>query len=177
MRWILIMVLVLAFGPPVQAQNLSEAVLNEVKSDPAPFLELAASLIHGFGGAGGIDQAGVDRFVALERAEARASALRRLQVADLDFDGAVGREEMAVLVAAAAAKSRGRLWALHEAADSDGDASVSADELMVFGRAEAMLRFSALDEAVARSVLTFDSDKDGLVTLDEVKAAVAALGV
>jgi hypothetical protein len=161
---------------PAWGQSLSDAVLRQVKSDPAPFLDLAANLIHGFGGARGIDRVGVDRFVALERAEGRASALRRLQVADLNFDGAITRDEMAVLVAAAAAKSRGRLWALFERADGSGDAVVKADEMLAYGRTEAMTSFSVADEALVRSVLTFDANADGLVALDEVRAAVAALG-
>jgi Ca2+-binding EF-hand superfamily protein len=102
--------------------------------------------------------------------------LRRLQVADLNFDGAITRDEMAVLVAAAAAKSRGRLWALFERADGSGDAVVKADEMLAYGRTEAMTSFSVADEALVRSVLTFDANADGLVALDEVRAAVAALG-
>lgn len=175
MRAVLAMLMVWLAGP-LGAQGLSEAVLKAVKADPAPFLDLAADLIHGFGGAGGIDRAGVDRFVAMERAEARASALRRLAVADLDFDGAVTSDEMAVLAAAASAKARGRLWAMQEAADGDGDGTVSATETAEFARSEAMRSFDAKDEALARSVLSFDANADGLVSLEEVKAAVAALG-
>ncbi len=163
------------WSKPLAAQTLSEAVLKQVQSDPEPFLGLAANLIHGFGVENGIDQQGVDRFVALERAEVRAGALRRLAVADLDFDGAVTAQEMVVLAAAAGAKSRGRLWSLFEKADGDADRTVSAPEAASFARSEAMRSFSAADEAVARAVLTFDSDANGWVTLDEVKAAVAAL--
>lgn len=169
-------VLMIWLAGPLWGQGLSEAVLKTVKSDPAPFLELAADLIHGFGGAKGIDRAGVDRFIALERAAARAGALRRLIVADLDFDGAVTREELGVLAAAASAKARGRLWALLERADDDDDGTVSAAETLVFGRAEAMRSFDAKDEAVVRAVLTFDANADGFVTLQEVDAAVSAMG-
>jgi hypothetical protein len=157
------------------AQGLSEAVLKRVQADPEPFLDLAADLIHGFGGPEGIDDAGVGRFVALERAEVRASALRRLAVADLDFDGRVTADEQAVLAGAASAKARGRLWAMFETADGNADRVVSAEEAAAFGRAEAMRAFGPTDEAVARAVLTFDSNADGFVTLEEVKAAVAAL--
>ena len=175
MGWVVLAVM-MGLAVPLWAQDVSEAVLNKVKSDPAPFLTLAANLIHGFGTERGIDGAGVDRFVALERAAARATALRRLQLADLDFDGAVTRAEMAVLTASVAAKSRGRLWALHEEADDDSDDTVSAAEMLTFGRAEAIRDFSAMDEALVRSVLTFDGNSDGYVSLDEVKSAVAALG-
>ncbi len=174
MRAVLIWIFMVLAGS-AGAQGLSDAVLKQVQADPAPFLTLAADLIHGFGGEKGIDRAGVDRFVALERAAARASALRRLAVADLDFDGAVTAAELAVLAAATSAKARGRLWALLEKADGNGDRVVSAAEAAGFGRAEAMRAFSPGDEAVARAVLTFDSDADGWVSLDEVRAAVAAL--
>ena len=174
MRAVLVWVFICLAGS-AGAQGLSEAVLKRVQADPEPFLELAANLIHGFGGPGGIDAAGVGRFVALERAEARATALRRLAVADLDFDGRVTAEEMGVLASAASAKARGRLWALFETADADSDQVISANEAAVFGRTEAMRAFGPTDEAVARAVLTFDGNADGWVTLDEVKAAVAAL--
>jgi hypothetical protein len=174
MRAVLVWVFI-CFSGAAGAQALSEAVLKQVREDPEPFLQLAADLIHGFGGPGGIDAAGVGRFVALERAEARASALRRIAVADLDFDGAVTAEEFAVLAAAASAKSRGRLWAVFERADASGDRVVSPDEAAVFARDAAMHAFGPADEAVARAVLTFDGNADGWVSLDEVKAAVAAL--
>ena len=83
---------------------------------------------------------------------------------------------MASQVAKFPTKSRGRLWALHEEADDDSDDTVSAAEMLTFGRAEAIRDFSAMDEALARSVLTFDGNSDGYVSLDEVKSAVAALG-
>ena len=174
MHGLLIWIFAICAGP-LSAGGLSEAVLKQLSSDPEPFLDLAADLIHGYGGPQGIDLAGVDRFGALERAEARASALRQLAAADLDFDGAVNADELAALAAAASAKTRGRLWALHEAADQDGNRVVSAAETAVWARAEAMRLFSPAEEAVARAVLTFDADANGWVTLDEVKAAVAAL--
>lgn len=174
LQWV-ILALFCGLAGPATAQALPEPVLKRLSADPGPFLDLAADLIHGFGTADGIDRAGVDRFVALERAEARASALRRLQLADLDFDGSVTAAEMQVLADAAAAKSRGRLWALMESADGDSNRVVSVAELAVYGQVQALLGFSAMEEAVARSILTFDSDANGRVTLEEVKTAVAAL--
>ena len=174
MRGIVLGMLLVLSGM-ARAGTLSEAVLEEVRQAPEPFLQLAADLIHGFGSDLGIDAAGLDRFVALERAAARASALRRLQLADLDFDGAVTGPELAVLAGAAAAKSRGRLWALHEAADGNGDGTVAPDELRLWAAAEGLRGFSAEKEAIARAVLSFDGNADGRVTLDEVRAALAAL--
>lgn len=160
---------------PLAAAELPKAVLNKLQADPERFLDLAVNLIHGFGTGQGIDRAGVDRFVALERAAARASALRRLAVADLDFDGSVTRAEMEVLAAAASAKSRGRLWQLFERADGDADGTITAAETLGFGQVEALAGFGLTEEAAVRAILAFDADSNGRVTLEEVKAALAAL--
>ena len=164
-----------AFAAPLAAQDLTEVLLHQVKSDPAPFLALAGDLIRSQGSAQGIDQTGVNRFVALERAVALASA-RRLQRADHDLDGLVTGDEMAALVASVAAASADRLWSQHGVADGNGDGSLTAVEVAAFGRAEALKSFSSQDEALARSVLAFDRDGDGFVSLAEVEAAVSALG-
>lgn len=175
LRLILLFLAFLAL--PLRADPVPPAVLDAVRKDPEPFLTLATNLIRGFGHDGRIEATGIDHFVALERAAGRAAALRRLQLADLDFDGAVTKEEMEVLAASTAAKSRGRLWAMFEAADTDSTGWVEAGELMAFGKAEAVKAFSAGDEAMARAVLMFDSDADGAVTLEEVRTALAALGI
>ena len=172
---VMVAVLVMMCGP-VWAQDLIVDVKIRIINDPERFVALAGDLIHGFGSARGIDLAGVENFVALERAAAGAAALRRLQLADLDIDGAVTRDEVAVLVASVAATARGRLWALHGRADGDGDGTVSAGEMLAFARIEALNGFDPMAEAQVRHVLTFDADKDGFATLDEVKAGVAALG-
>ena len=166
----------LGFGV-MMAQAVPEGVLKRMQSDPQAYLDLAADLIHGFGGAQGINRAGIAGYVALQRAEARAAALRRMYLADLNFDNAVRRDEVAQVAAAASAYGRGRLWKLFEAADKDGNGVVDAAEIAGFGVAEALRSFSAADEAEVMSVLTFDGDADGWVGLDEVRAAVAALGI
>ena len=48
---------------------------------------------------------------------------------------------------------------------------------MVESQFEALRAFSVADEAEVMSVLAFDSDANGWVDLEEVKAAVAALGI
>jgi len=159
------------------AQPVPDLVMKRLQKDPGAYLDLAADLIHGFGGAQGIDRAGIARFVALQRAAERASAMRRLLLADLDFDGQISKVELGDVAAAASAYARGRLWKLHEAADRDGDGVVVALEVEAFGRAEAMRLFSVADEAEIMSVLAFDGDKNGWVDLPEVRAALAALGI
>ncbi len=159
------------------AQEVPDGVLKRLKSDPEAYLDLAADLIHGFGGVPGIDRAGIARFVALERAALRAGALRRVYLADLDFHNAVHRGAVAQLAAAASACGRGRLWRLLEAADRNGDGVVDQAEIAGFGQAEALRGFNAADEAGVVSVLAFDGNADGWVDLAEVKAAVLALGI
>lgn len=177
MRILLALVIWLSGQAALWAQAVPEAVMKRLQKDPSPYLDLAADLIHGFGGAQGIDRAGIARFVALQRAEARAGAMRRLVLADLDFDGKITRAELADVAAAASAYARGRLWKLHEAADTDGDGIVASVEVEAYGRAEAMRLFSAADEAEVMSVLAFDGDNNGWVDLTEVTAALAALGI
>lgn len=178
----LLMVIASLAGPiwaePVWADTapvLPEATLKRIESAPDRFLEAAAVLIHGYGSGGGIDKAGIDRFVTLERAGARASAQRRLLAADLDANGAIGTDEIGVAAAAASARSRGKLFALHARADADGDGSVSAVELTAHAGAEALAAFTEAEAQAARSVLACDQDGDGHVTLFEVRRALAAL--
>lgn len=160
---------------PALAQDLSEAALQRLQSDPAPFLELAATVISSQGEAGAVGMAGVDRFVAMERAMARAAAMR-LQMADGDLDGVVTEAEMTARLAALAQVQNSRLWAQFQAADGDGDGALSAAELSAFGHAQAFTAFSEMDEALVRMVLSFDADGDGMVSLGEVQAGVQALG-
>ena len=85
--------------------------------------------------------------------------------------------EMAVLVDSVAAKARGKLWRLFAAADLDRDDRIAPEELMAWGRAAAEEDFPAKDEALARSVLLFDGDSDGRVSLVELRASLEALGI
>ena len=167
--------LLAALPAPAEVPTLPDAVGKRIKSAPEAFVEAAAVLIMGYGGEDGIDRAGVENYIALERSGARASALRRLLAADLDGDGAVTAVEMAVAAAAASATQRGRLWALQARADADGNGVVSAVEVGVHAQAEAMKGFSEARAQAARAILGFDGDGDGWVTLDEVRAVVEAL--
>lgn len=157
------------------AQALPDEVLQLVQKNPERYVDRAAALIYGYGGDQGIDKAGVARAIALQRADARAAALRKLIAADLNFDGAIDRDEMEQVAAVASASARGKLWKMQQTADADGDGSVAAAELEAFGRAEALRKITAADEAAALSVLNFDADKNGWVDLDEVTQAVAEL--
>jgi Ca2+-binding EF-hand superfamily protein len=173
---IFVAVLIWVFGMGAGfAQALPEAVAKRLQKDPSRYQDFASGVILGYGGAKGIDRAGILRFVALRRAEARAAALRRLQAADLDFDGAIRRDEISQVAAAASAPARGRLWKVFELADSDANDSISAVELEAYGRGEAMRRMSQADEDEALAILAFDDDGDGWVGVKDLAAAMAAM--
>ncbi|MES2667606.1 MAG: hypothetical protein V4712_16055 [Pseudomonadota bacterium] len=163
------------FALTAQAQTVPEALARRIKANPERFVDGAATLIFGFGGPDGLDAAGVERFIALERAGARASVLRRLLAADLDGDGAVAADEMQVAAGAASASQRGRMLGLLAGADADGDGAASGAEITDFAAAEALEAFDELRAQMARSVLGFDGNADGRVTLPEVRRAVDRL--
>jgi EF hand len=100
-----------------------------------------------------------------------------LMAADLDADGAISAEEVAAAVVDLSATARGRLVVQVAKADGDGNGAVSASELAGFGAAAGMAAFGANKLADLQALLGLDSDGDGKVRLDEVKAGLAALGL
>jgi hypothetical protein len=166
---------ILWFGGMVMA-SAQDDMLVAIQKNPDRYFDRASALIYGYGGPKGIDKAGIEQAIALQRADARALAMRKLMAADLDFDGAIGGDEIAVIGAAANATARGRLWQMFAAADADGDGRVTAEELAAWGLAQAMDRVSAADAAETLAVLGFDSDNNGWVTLGELRAGLADLG-
>ncbi len=175
MRWIFGAFLGLLAVPSVAAA-VPDALVKRIMADPASYLDGVAVLIAGFGTAGAIDRAGLDNVVALARASGRAVALRRLQGADLDGDGAVTAVEIGVTEAASAAVTRGRLAVYFAKADADGNGAVSAAELQAYAGAAALAAYDEARAGQLRAVLGFDGNADGRVTLDEVKVGVAGLG-
>lgn len=156
-------------------QSLPEKALKKLRGAPEAFLEDAAGLIYGFGTKGGIDLAGIDAFVAAERARIRAAAMERYLAADLDNDGEVTRDEVAVLANAAAAGKRGRLRLGHDLADADKNGVLSLIELRNYAQGEAMKDMSVDDADGLRSFLMFDLDGDGVAAMEEVAAGVSAM--
>jgi len=157
------------------AQALPDALTKAVKANPQRFLEDAAEMIHGFGTPGaepGVDSAGIDTAIAMVRAEARAGAMRKLLSADLDADGAVTAAETAVLAAAAAARDRSKLISMQAEADRDGDGTATASELRAQAEEDARSSFPERRAALLRDLILFDADRDGRVTLTEVRSAV-----
>ncbi len=159
------------------AQGLPEAVpaklAKRLATNPGAVMAAAGDLIHGYGSKGSIDRQGILQALALDRAAVRARAMVPLIAADLDADGRVTGAEMAVVAAAADAATRGRLMRAQGAADGDGDGVVTQAEALAFGKAEAMARVDAGDEARLMAYLTLDLDGDGRLTLAEVEEAAA----
>ena len=135
---------------------------------PARFETDAAAVILGYGGPRGVDAKGIEAAIAVERASLRVRAMRRLMLADLDDDGAASRAELAVLMGAADAGGRARLWAAFGEADADGDGSVSAAEMHAAAAASAEAALARGSARQLRGLMALDADADGFVTLGEL---------
>jgi hypothetical protein len=184
MKWILVVAVSLCFATQVQAQDVEEAVVMPValagvdgalakrmQRDMGDVAEDAMTLILGYGTGGSIDRAGIETWLAVERATARAQVMRRIVEADLDADGTVSAAEIAVIAGAAEARVRGRIMQNHALADANGDGAVSAAEAAARAEAFAMERVSEGDAARALSLMGLDMDGDGRLTLAEVDEA------
>ncbi len=171
MRWILAAIFSL-LALQAAGQAVPGPLTKLVQRDPLGFADDVAVIIAGFGKGDAIDRAGLRNLVAMERADARAMALRRLQGADLDGDGAISGGEMRIKAAALAAAARGRLILYFGKADLQGDDAVSADELQIYAETVARGDFSDARAAEIYAIIGFDKNADGRVTLDEVRAAI-----
>lgn len=143
--------------------------------DPDRFAARVTDLIAGFGGPEGLTAAGIEDHIALERAAARASALRRMLAMDLDADGTLGREELAVTQRAASASGRGRLERQFRAADLNGDARLDADEIAADARAAALRALDEEEATMLRALVSLDRDGNAALSVDEIEAATALL--
>jgi hypothetical protein len=151
------------------------ALKKLIGSNPEQFVARAAKLIYGHGGTGSmgkIDLAGLQTYVALQRAIARASAIEPLFAADLNGDWAVSTAEMTSVARAASADQRWRLMGLLAAADTDQDSVATHEEIMAFGQTQALQSFDTKEENEAYVLLQMDIDRDGFVTMDEVQTSV-----
>lgn len=147
---------------------LPDRFVKRLAKARAQFVEQAAAIILGYGTAAGVDAAGIETFIASERATVRAREMARLLAGDLDNDGALSGGELAVLVANAAVGKRGQLQVAHGSADGDLNGIVSADELRAFGQSKALDQMDEDEAADWRRFMLFDLDHDGRVVLAEV---------
>ncbi|MGL4320376.1 MAG: hypothetical protein ACRCS3_05885 [Paracoccaceae bacterium] len=187
MQWILMVAVALCLATAVQAQEAEEnadvavmpaalsgvdgALAKRMQRDMGDVAEDAMTLILGYGAGGAIDRAGIETWLAVERAVARAQVMRRMIEADLNADGTVAATEIAVIAAAAEAGIRGRIMQNHALADGDGDGAISAPEATARAEAFAMEEVSEGDAARAMALMGLDLDGDGRLTLDEVDKA------
>jgi hypothetical protein len=147
-------------------------MLKRMRAAPDAFVEDAASLILGYGTNGGIDAAGIDRAIAVDRAAARGRDMARMMQADLDGDGSARADEIAVLVQATSAKGRGRVALSFEAADADKDGTVTQAEMQAHAVTMGDDAVSPGKVAALRGMMVLDLDGDGILTLIEVREAV-----
>ena len=152
-----------------------DALAEAMSRNPDRFETRAVDLIAGFGGADGLRAEDIETHIALERAGARASGLRRFLAMDLDADGAVTRAELAVTQHAASAQGRGRMERQFASADADGNDAVDASELAAFGTAAGLQALGADEADGLRALMQLDADGNGALTTAEVAAAVARL--
>jgi hypothetical protein len=187
MQWILVVAVSLCLATAVQAQEAEEAedaavmpvalagvdgaLAKRMQRDMDDVAADAMTLIMGYGSGGGIDRAGIETWLAVERAVARSQVMRRIVEADLDADGTVAAAEIAVIAGAAEAGIRGRIMQNHALADGDGDGAVSAPEAAARAERVAMEQVSEGDAARALALMGMDMDGDGRLTLAEVDKA------
>lgn len=155
-------------------ESLPERTLKQLQQRPEKFLEDAAILIMGFGGEAGIDLAGINASINLERAWVRAREMRRLMVADLDNDHAIKLAEIRVLIASERAGKRELLLLGFQAADQNHDAVVTQVELQNHAQIRAMAALSVEEALRMRALMEFDLNGDGLVQITEVARVVEA---
>jgi Ca2+-binding EF-hand superfamily protein len=165
----------MALGGMVRAEG--DPLVEAMDKDPTKFVERVIDLIAGFGDDTGLLPEGIEAHIALERAGARASALRRFMALDLDANGVVARAELAVGQHAATASARGRMERQFAAADLDGDGSIDAGELARAGQAAAMRAMGEEEAELLRALMRLDADGDGALTVEEVETAVAQMDV
>ena len=172
MAWRRIGIMVAGLVLAGAAQAEEDALTQAMADNPERFAARAIDLIAGFGGDKGLTAADIETHIALERAVARAGALRRFQAMDLDADGSVTRVELAVSQHAASATARGRMERQFTATDVDGDGSVDAGEVAAFGAAAGLQALGGAEADLLRALMRLDADGDGALTGAEVAAAL-----
>lgn len=188
MRCIFGILVLVCFGSPVFAQMptaraLLEALaegtpgetLQEMRGNPDAFLEEAAGVVLGYGGLEGIDRQGLEDAVDAARARTRSREIRRLLSADLNADLAVDPREIGIAIQTASATMRGRLLTWHLAADLDEDGTVVWDELRTFAEKASLRSLSPEKAEAIRALMVFDLDGNELVTVTELRDAIAML--
>lgn len=166
-------ILAIAATQAGSAQAQEDPLAAAMAESPERFQAQVTDLIAGFGTARGLQADGIETHIALVRAGARATALRRFLAMDLDADGSVTRAELSAVQAASGAVGRGRLERQFTGADTTGDGRLAPDELAAAGEMAALRALDPGEAEVLRALMRLDGDGDGALTADEVTEALA----
>jgi Ca2+-binding EF-hand superfamily protein len=99
----------------------------------------------------------------------------RLLAMDLDNDGTVTRDELAVTLRAASATARGRLERQFAAADVNVDSRIDSAEIRAEGQAAALRALTDAEASVLRALMTLDANQDGALEPQELRQALKRL--
>ena len=159
------------------AVQLPEATVKRIAAGPEAFADRIGVIVAGYGAAGGIDRAGIARYIAVERAATRAGQIGRMLAADGDNDGTVTQAEVAALSGLIAARARGALIRAFAQGDTNGDGAMDMAEIRANAQRAALRRLGEPEADMLRSLMLCDLDRDGILTPAEVSAVVAALAL
>ncbi|OYX27361.1 MAG: hypothetical protein B7Z10_00495 [Rhodobacterales bacterium 32-66-7] len=162
----------MTLAEPGWGQAADEALAEAMERNPDRLLTLAEDVIAGYGGPEGLTAVGIADYIALERAAARAGAMRKLLALDLDNDGSVARAELAVAVRAESADGRGKLERQFKAADFDVSDTLDPAEIRAEGQLAALKALSDAEADVLVALMGLDANADGTLRVEEVQAAV-----
>ena len=165
--------IVMVWAQAVWAQQMDNLVEQSIRRDPSGFELRMLDLVAGFGGVTGLDAQDIEDHIALERARARATAMRRFLAMDLDTDGQISLSELATVQRAASAATRGRLARQFAAVDADGDGVLNPDEQMSDAEAAALRALDQAEADLLRAPVSLDGNGDGAVSAQELRASVA----
>ncbi|GGW36603.1 hypothetical protein GCM10011452_26390 [Gemmobacter lanyuensis] len=155
------------------AVDLPAAVQKRLDRNPDAFVADALRLVAGFGGPSGLTGADIDRAIAVDRAAARAGALRDLLVADFDGDGGLSAVEVSGYLSILSARGRGDFLTTVSDADQGQDGALDPAEVGAAAARAAEAAVSVQEVAAMQALLLFDGDGDGGVTAAELRRGVA----
>ncbi len=156
------------------------ALLRVLRRAPDGTLAWLQGLILAYGEAGADGQAGLSpqgmlSHIAVLRARVRAREAQRFLAADLDNDGSVSVQELALASRALSAAVAGRLMVRAALAESDGRPGLSPGEIAAYAAAQGEEAIPARERAVLEEMLLIDANRDGLLSMTEMRAALARL--
>lgn len=174
-------VIVEGLTPQVAAavQGLPGDMRKALRERPGNFTDTFAKPIILFGRAGsenwaGVDLAGIETFIKLQRAQRRSWVLQRFHIADLNNDGAITQREIDVVLPTIDDHKQTSLVLGFHTGDVNGDGILAPIELRGLAQAGVTNADNLQREAGFRALMTFDLDRNGLLTLDEFLQVTAA---